>query len=541
MAPQLTLYLFLSPACPLSQRYAPEIDRLKAAYSARIRLLETQDPTLARKLGAQVTPEAVLARASGEILYRGRIDDRAISLTKTRPAPIRRDLQIALDEALANRSISVPRTQAIGCSISFPTVLSRGPTWSRDVAPIVFKHCVECHRQGGTGPFSLERYEEAAPLAGTIAAVTSRRLMPPWHAGPNPMHPFQGARILGAGEIDVLHRWSLAGAPPGNLFAAPDAPPFRDGWRLGDPHMVLRGSEVAIPAEGPDQYQCFVVPTGLTESRWVRAFDFRPGNPKVLHHALLFIDATGAARRRDRETPEPGYRCFGLPGFLPTASLGGWTPGMTPAPYPRDGAVRIPRGADLVLQLHYHPAGRPESDLSEVGLYFTEQAPSRPMMDVALGTRRIDIPAGQARYIVRDHFTLPIAVEVTGIIPHAHYICREMRGWAELPSGKRVELLAIRDWDFNWQQHYRYRDPFVLPTDTRLEMEFVYDNSPANPKNPSSPPRRVLWGPEATDEMAGLHVQVMPVRKEDSTELGQALWGKLVRELGIGLPQPIRP
>jgi hypothetical protein len=208
---------------------------------------------------------------------------------------------------------------------------------------------------------------------------------------------------------------------------------------------------------------------------------------------------------------------------------------MTPLPYPEGTAFRLPKGADVVLQLHYHPTGKPEQDQSSVRFYFTDTAPTRRLMDVALGSRRIDIPAGEARYVVRDHFTLPVAVELTGVIPHAHYICRRMQGWAILPGGRRITLITIRDWDFNWQQHYRYKKPLVLPAETRLEMEFVYDNSAANPRNPNSPPQRVQWGPGSTDEMAGLHFQVIPVRSEDVRELGQALWGKIMRELGGGV------
>ena len=286
-----------------------------------------------------------------------------------------------------------------------------------------------------------------------------------------------------------------------------------------------------VPAGGSDLYRCFVIPAGLDRDRWVRAFEFHPGVARAVHHALIFLDRSGAARRRDAETPEPGYSCFGVPGFLPSASLGGWAPGTGAVTYPEGSAVRLARDADLVFQLHYSPGGDPQVDRSSVGLYFTDTPPVHRMMDIALGTRHIDIPAGAAAYRVTDHFTVPVDVIATGIIPHAHFIARTMRGWATLPDGRRINLLTIRDWDFNWQQQYRYLDPIALPTGTRLDMEFIYDNSAANPRNPSSPPQRVVWGPDSTDEMAGLHVQITPVRNEDAEELGRALWGKLMREI----------
>jgi hypothetical protein len=196
--------------------------------------------------------------------------------------------------------------------------------------------------------------------------------------------------------------------------------------------------------------------------------------------------------------------------------------------------VTIQKGAALVLQLHFHPTGRPETDQSAVGLYFTDTPPRTRVMDIPLGSRAIDIPPGERHYRVRDHFTLPVAVRAVGIIPHAHYICREMEGVAVLPDGSRRPLIRIRDWNFNWQEQYRYSQPVPLPAGTRLEMEFTYDNSEDNPRNPNSPPRRVTWGPGTTDEMAGLHVQVIPENSEDLPELGQALWGKFMRSVGGG-------
>ena len=155
-------------------------------------------------------------------------------------------------------------------------------------------------------------------------------------------------------------------------------------------------------------------------------------------------------------------------------------------------------------------------------------------MDIPLGSRNIDIPAGEKAYKVTDHFTLPVDADAIAIIPHAHYICKEMKGVARLPDGTKRWLIWIKDWDFNWQEHYRYRKPVHLPEGTRLEMEFIYDNSDANPRNPNHPPRRVLWGPDSADEMAGLHVQVFASRESDAGELAQSLWGKLMRSVGGG-------
>jgi hypothetical protein len=200
-----------------------------------------------------------------------------------------------------------------------------------------------------------------------------------------------------------------------------------------------------------------------------------------------------------------------------------------------DGLQMILRkGSDLVMQIHYHPTGKPETDQSELGLYFTDKPPTKWVADIALVSNHIDIPAGERAYKVRDHFETPVDVEVVGIIPHAHYICTDMKGWAILPDGRKKWLIWIRDWNFNWQEQYRYAVPVKLPAETRFEMEFTYDNSEANPRNPNHPPKRVVWGPSTTDEMAGLHVQVVPEDMDDWHELGQALWGKVMRMVGGG-------
>ena len=199
------------------------------------------------------------------------------------------------------------------------------------------------------------------------------------------------------------------------------------------------------------------------------------------------------------------------------------------------------QGSDLVLQIHYHPTGKPEKDQTRVALYFTERKPARRLLDVALGSTAIDIPPGDRAYVVTDHFNLPVDVDALGVIPHAHYVCRQMKGWATLPDGTRRWLLRIDRWNFDWQDRYRYRTPIHLPAGTRVEMEFTYDNSEANPRNPHHPPERVRYGPGSSDEMAGLHLEVVPSDPADADELGQALWGKMMRSLGGGiLRQPLR-
>ena len=515
-----TVYLFLSTDCPLSNRYTPELKQLEAQYQNKnITFLPVfSDTQLARKLGASVTPQAVVTSPTGAVLYRGNTGQ---GLTQ------------ALEAITTGYPVPNPETRAIGCAITFPTSpKSTAVTWSKQVAPIIFKYCAPCHRPGQSGPFPLLSYQQAAPKAAAITQFTAARTMPPWLPQPGPPH-FLNERRLTPSEIETLRQWSEAGAPQGDPKQAPPLPVFHDGWKLGQPDLLsAMPKPFQISPDGPDEYRCFVLPIKNESDRWVRAMEFAPDNRRVLHHALVFADTSGGARRHDYENPGDGYPCFGVPGFLPAASYGGWTPGMQAETYPDGVSFLLPRNADLVLQLHYTKTGKQEQDQSRVALYFADKPPTRRLMDVALVSRNIDIPPGDADYKVSDYFTLPVDVTLIGIIPHAHYIARRMHGVAILPDQSRITLLDIREWDFNWQQQYRYAKPIRLPAGTEVQMEFSFDNSAANPRNPSTPPRRVTWGPSSTDEMAGLHLQVIPDTIEDAKELGQYLWGKIMREFG---------
>jgi hypothetical protein len=406
------------------------------------------------------------------------------------------------------------------------------PVWSLllfsaswgDVAPILYRHCAECHRPGEFAPFSVLEFRDVAQHARSIARAVKTRSMPPWNPAPG-YGRFAGERRLTQREIDTIANWAKAGAPEGDPAKAPPKPRFTEGWQLGKPDLVVEMARpYVVAAHGDDQYVCFVLPVKIPADAYVRAVEFRPSNRKVLHHALIFASNLHPAQDQ--------YPCFGTPGFIGASAYGGWSPGAGTIRMPEGAAAKLRAGVDLVVQSHFRSRGQAEEERSSIGFYFTDRPPSKTVMDVGLVSKAIDIPPGEAAYKVRDHFELPVDVHAIGIIPHAHYICRDMKGWAILPDGRKRWLLWIPDWDFNWQDQYRYAEPVALPAGTRVEMEFTYDNSGANPHNPNNPPQRVTWGGGSTDEMAGLHIQVIPDRVEDAEELGRALWGKIMRMVG---------
>jgi hypothetical protein len=310
------------------------------------------------------------------------------------------------------------------------------------------------------------------------------------------------------------------------------------GWQAGKPDAVFTMQQpFSLHADGRDVFQCFVIPLGFAEDRYVKTVEFRPGNARVVHHALFYLDESGAAKKLDAATSEPGYPCFGGPQFLPAGSLGGWAPGATPRPLPSGVVHTAPKGADLVIQVHYHPSGKPETDQSSIGLTFGGP-PKKGLAGMVAGTRQIDLAPGNPHQEVTDTIVTPESVDLIGITPHAHLLCKEMKVDATLPDGTRAPLIWIKDWDFNWQGQYRYADPVRLPMGTKITMRYVYDNSSANPRNPSNPPKRVTFGEQTTDEMALLFLQVVLPRPEDAPQFRREFWTSRM-DLAAAGPSPL--
>jgi Flp pilus assembly protein TadD len=388
-------------------------------------------------------------------------------------------------------------------------------TFNKDVAPIVYANCAACHHPGGVGPFSLLTYQDARKRARQMAAVTRDRYMPPW-LPERGKGEFVGERRLTDAQIALIRRWVEAGAPEGHPDDLPPPPRFREGWPLGEPDLVLTLPEPwTLPAGGTDVFRNFVLPVPVTRTRYVRALEIRLDDRKIAHHANVLVDRTRSARRRDAEDGEPGFAGMELAmeseGFDPDSHFLFWKPGTVPYEEPPDMAWRLDPGTDLVLNLHLKPSGKPEPVQPKVGLYFTDQAPTRlPMLLQLEHDGALDIPPGATGFVVTDEIELPVAVDVLGIYPHAHYLGKDVQGVATLPDGRPRWLIHVKDWDLNWQAVYRYAKPIALPKGTRLSMRWSYDNSADNVRNPNAPPARVVAGNRAEDEMGHLWIQVLP-------------------------------
>lgn len=397
-------------------------------------------------------------------------------------------------------------------------------TFADHIAPLVFQNCTTCHRPTQVAPFTLLNYAETRKHAKTMLRVMEDRYMPPWH--PEPGHgEFRDSRRLSDAQIALFAKWVKTGMPEGDPKKTPALPKFPEGWQLGEPDLVVTMDRpFEVPAEGPDIYQNFVIPLNLAEDKWVTAVEFRATAPVVLHHVLYFLDDSGRGRAKLKKDGQPGFPGMG---FRPTGSLGGWAVGATPSKLPEGLALPVKKGSDLVLQTHFHLSGKAEKETITVGLYFADKPPTRTLVNIALPPvfglfSNVDIPPGKAGFKVTDSFTLPVDVDVVGVGAHAHYLGKTMKADATLPDGTQKKLFAINDWDFNWQGQYLYKEFVRLPKGTVIRGEVTWDNSAANPRNPSDPPVRVRWGEGSTDEMGSIGLRVVAADQADTPKLREA-------------------
>ena len=285
-----------------------------------------------------------------------------------------------------------------------------------------------------------------------------------------------------------------------------------------------------LRADGDDVYRHFVIPVPVPARRFVKAWELRPGNPRVVHHATMELDSTGASRHLDEHDPQPGYEgLIAHTSMAPDGYFLDWAPGHTPYVAPDGMAFPLEPNSDLVLMLHLRPNGKEETIQVSVGLYLSDTPPTRVPALLRLTRQDLEIPAGE-KPVVTSTFTLPVDLDLYTVQPHAHNLAREIEGFATLPDGTQKPLLYVRDWDFNWQDVYRYASPVFLPAGTTVSARWNYDNSEGNPRNPNRPPKRVTFGQRTSDEMAELWFQVVPRNQADRDLFTRAIRSRLLSE-----------
>jgi hypothetical protein len=390
-------------------------------------------------------------------------------------------------------------------------------TFNKHIAPIIYSNCSSCHRPGEAAPFSLLSYQDVVKRGKLIAAVTASRQMPPWKAEPA-SYAYRDQRRLKDADLALLQQWVKDGMSEGKASEKRAPPEFKSGWRLGEPDLIVEmPAGYHIPADGPDIYRNIALPLGLKEDKWITAIDMRLTARQVVHHVLYFSDPSGKIHERPSDGPEPGFTGMRAGGGQP---LGGWALGAQPHFFPQGLALPVSKGSDFIIQYHFHPDGKQETEKSQIGFYFAKEAPKRTLTSIQLPPTYslfsgLDIPAEEKDFVIKDSYLLPAAIDAVGVSAHAHYIANVMKLTATLPTGEIKTLLDIRDWDFAWQDRYFFQDFVALPKGTRLDAEVHWNNSAANPRNPSSPPIRVTWGEQSKDEMGSLTLLAVPHDEAD--------------------------
>lgn len=519
--------IFSGMECPVAQRYTVRLNELYQTLTGKgvsfflvhsnydeakediaqhakqmgykMPVVKDEDGSLARMLGATMTPQAFVVDTKGVLRYRGAIDDNRYE-NRVKKHYLRDTLN-----ALVNKKmVAVANTEAFGCTLRLPEHTAADTsriTYAKHIAPIIQDNCQSCHRPGQVAPFSLVSYEDAYRWRKEIKKYTEARLMPPWKPEPH-FGEFQKERRLTDEQVSLISQWVDADAPLGDPKDLPPARRFDDGWTLGKPDMVVEmPEEYEIGPTGEDEYRHFVIPTNFDEDMYVQAIDIMPGNRKTVHHVIAFVDTTGIAQRLDERDPGPGYHSFGSPGFPPASMLGAWAPGMTPTVLPKATGYKLPKGADIVLQMHYYRTGKTERDRSKMALYFTKEPNPETISIAWIINTWFRIPAGADNYQVKAAWVAPRDTKAVAILPHMHLLGKEMKITAYPPNGEPVPLVWVKNWDFNWQDNYHFKKPVDLPKGTRVEVIAYYDNSAKNPRNPHNPPQPVTWGEKTSDEM----------------------------------------
>ena len=390
------------------------------------------------------------------------------------------------------------------------------PTFTRDIAPILYRSCASCHHPRGSAPFSLLDYEDAKARAPKIAELTGKRAMPPWLPEPG-YGDFANNPSLTDAEIRRIGDWVKNGAPRGPASGSPP-PHFSEGWQLGPPDLVLETSHpFTLPASGPDVFWNFIFSPDLQARRFVRAIEVRPGDSHLVHHANVLIDrgmTTGKKPQLDGGFPGMDVTVERSPLDFDSHFLF-WKPGSPPWVEPDGFSWELDPGDTLILNAHFMSAsmhgGMAMQAKPSIGLYFTEKPPEQfPLLIELQNDRALNIPAGARDFVVADDFRLPVDAEILAVYPHAHYLGHVLEAYATLPNSRQKWLVRIPQWDPAWQGVFHFREPLSLPAGSILSMRWHYDNSSANPRNPHHPPRRVLGGDQSTDEMAHLWLQILP-------------------------------
>jgi peroxiredoxin/Ca2+-binding EF-hand superfamily protein len=522
---QAIVIAFTNTTCPISKKYAPSLAAIERQYADRNVSFIYVNPTssdkpaaiqaaianqgftgpyvrdidgvVASALGATHTTDVFVLDAKRTIVYRGAVDDQ-YGFEYSLDAPRNEYLKLAINATLDRRPLLIAATQAPGCPLEAAEASPKSSeiTYHNRVSRIIQSRCLECHREGGAGPFELQSYEDVAGQGAAIKQAVERNVMPPWFATrpeKGEVSHWSNDRSLAEQEKTDLLAWLNQGKPAGDEKDAPLPRQFPEGWRIGQPdHLVQLPKPMPVKATGVMGYQNVIVDAGITEDKWIRAMEIRPTAPQVVHHVLVFLLPPENLAKADADRAAGDDESGGF--------FAAYAPGGDPMICAEGFGTKIPAGSRLKFQLHYTPNGTATEDQTRLGINFTDKEPAHMLHVAGIANPRLSIPPGDENFPVTATQTVQADTTVLAFFPHMHLRGKSFKYEAIYPDGRRETLLDVPRYDFNWQLSYRLAEPLELPKGTTLELTGCFDNSKKNPANPDST-KTVKWGPQTYDEM----------------------------------------
>lgn len=538
--------VFIDIGCVISQRFIPYLNEMNALaknndvqfygiisnprvtwqeaqkfnkeYAIKFPILFDRNGDLANRIKPTVVPEAFVFDIYDELVYYGRINDQFADLGKFNKTARKEELKDAILAVGNNEDLAVAYATPKGCFFESWDDEIEEITFNQHIEPIIRANCVSCHQPNNVAPFPLISYDDVARRARMIAYVTKRRYMPIWKGEPN-YGKFSNEHLLSDYQIKLIEDWSKKGKKEGDaakLMAKPSLTNVE--WKLGEPDMIVEMEAYNLPASGDDQYRVFVMDQKIPKGKILKAVDFKPGDPSVVHHTTVFVDYNGVLKKYDDENEEPGYDAFKKGGTMEFGSavpVCGWAPGIEPYVYPEGVGFYVEGNAHVAIENHYHLSGKATTDQSYIGLYFADKPVTKYMTGSIMGSQKLHIPANSPEFSKSIWTYVPCDIELYDFTPHMHYIGKSVKMDIILPDGTIKPLLNLKDWDLRWQNVYTLRELTLIPKGSIIKADFVFDNSDDNSDNPYYPSQDMFWGWGSSDEMIEVYFSFIPVKFED--------------------------
>lgn len=536
---------FLEVGCVISQRMIPELNKIysenkskdikfygiisnskatieearnfKTEFNIQFPLLFDANGDLAKRIKPTAVPECFVFDKNDKLIYNGRINDYFVQVGKVNKNPKYNELSQSIKAVLTNQL--APKSQpAIGCIFEpWPSKIEN-ITYNKEIDPIIQANCVACHKPGDIGPFPLTNYNEVSRRGRMIEFVTRKKYMPIWKAEKS-YGRFVNEHSLSDYEISLIKDWVNSGMKEGkkeDLIPKPET--VKSEWKLGKPDLILEMEPYDLPASGDDQYRVFVMKNKIPKGKIIKAIDFKPGDPAVVHHSTIFVDYSNTLKKYDKEDPKPGYDAFKKGGTMEFGSavpVCGWAPGVGPYSYPDDIGFYIEYDAHVAFENHYHLSGKTTTDKSYIGIYYADKPVTKYVTGSIIGTQKLQIPLNESNFKKTIWTYVPTDIELYDMTPHMHYIGKSVKVDVLLPNGQTRKLLKLNDWDLRWQSVYTLRDLMHIPKGSIIKAEFVFDNSNDNADNPNYPAKEMYWGWGSDDEMCEVYFSYVPTDPKD--------------------------